>query len=120
MVASFNSTGRVRWTITQSLHLYRGTDASELSVLPTDQHHRSVIFTRDDGQVIAGSEKGQVHFFSLSSDTLSEISGRSISTQAGVVGLILYHDGQRLATSGMNGTVRIYELHLGRATVRSS
>ena len=109
--AAFSSRGQyLLLSIDHSLHLYRGTDASELSVLPTDQHHRSVIFTRDDRQVITGSEKGQVRFFSLSSDTLSEISGRSISTQAGVVGLVLCHDGQSLTTSGMDGTIRIYEL----------
>ena len=108
---TFSSGGQyLLLSIDQSLHLYRGADASELSVLPTDRHHRSVIFTRDDGEVITGSEKGQVHFFSLSSDTLSEISGRSISTQAGIVELVLCHDGQRLATSGMDGTIRIYEL----------
>ncbi len=108
---AFSSGGQyLLLSMDQSLHLYRGTDASELSVLPTDQHHRSVLFTRDDRQVITGSEKGQVHFFSLSSDTLSEIPGRSISTQAGVVALVLCHDEQRLATSGMDGTIRIYEL----------
>ena len=109
--SAFSSAGQyLLLSIDQTLHLYRGTDASELSVLPTDQHHTSLIFTRDDGQVITRSEKGQVHFFSLSSDTLREIPGRSISTQAGILELVLCHDGQRLATSGMDGTIRIYHL----------
>src|SRR5258706_1094811 len=106
--AAFSSGGQyLLLSIDQSLHLYRGTDASELSVLPTEQHHRSVIFTRDDGQVITRSERGRVHFFSLSSDTLSEIPGRSISR---VVGLVLCPDGQRFATSGKDGAIRIYRL----------
>ena len=109
--AAFSTGGQyLLLSIDQSLHLYRGTDASELSVLPTDQEHSSVLFTRGDGQVITASEEGQVHFFRLSRNKLSEISGRRISTQAGVVGLVLCHDGQRLATSGMDGTIRIYEL----------
>ncbi len=109
--AAFSSGGQyLLLSMDQSLHLYCGTDARELSVLPTDRHHMSVIFTRDDGHVITGSEEGLVHFFNLSSDTLSEIPGRSISTQAGVVGLVLCHGGQRLATSGMDGTIRIYDL----------
>ena len=109
--AAFSSGGQyLLLSIDQNLHLHRGTDASELSVLPTDQHHTSLIFTRDDGQVITGSEEGQVHFFSLSSDKLSEISGRGLSTQAGVLGLVLCPDEQRLATSGMDGTIRIYDL----------
>ena len=109
--AAFSSGGLyLLLSIDQNLHLYRGADAFELAVLPTDQQHTSVLFTRDDGEVITGSEKGQVHFFSLSSDTLSEIPGRSISTQAGVVGLVLCHDGQSFATSGMDGAIRIYDL----------
>ena len=107
---AFSSGGQyLLLSIDKNLHLYRSTDASELSVLPTDKYHTSVIFTRDDGQVITGS-KGQVTFLSLSSDTLSEIRGRSISTQAEVVELVLCQDGQRLATSGMDGTIRIYDL----------
>ena len=109
--AAFSSEGQyLLLSIDKNLHLYRGPDASELSVLPTDQHHTSLIFTHDDGQVITRSEEGRVHFFSLSSDTLSEISGRSISTQAGVAGLVLCHNGQRLATSGMDGAICIYDV----------
>ena len=109
--AAFSSRGQyLLLSMDQNLHLYRGTDAIELAMLPTDQHHTSVIFTRDDGQVITGSEEGQVHFFSLSGGTLSEIPGRGIPTQAGAVGLMLCHDGQWLATSGMDGTIRIYDL----------
>ena len=109
--AAFSSGGQyLLLSINLHLHLYRGTDASELSVLPTDQHHTSLLFTRDDRQVITRSKKGRVHFFSLSSDTLSEMPGMGISTQAGVVELVLCRDGQRLATSGMDGSVRIYDL----------
>ena len=109
--AAFSSGGQyILLSIDQNLHLYRGTDAIELAVLPTDQHHTSVLFTRDDGEVITGSEKGWVHFFKLSSDTLNEIPERSISPQAGVAGLVLCHDGQSFATSGMDGAIRIYDL----------
>jgi WD40 repeat protein len=60
--AAFSSEGQyLLLSIDQSLHLYHGTDASELSVLPMEWHHASIVFTSDNAQVITGSKEGQIH-----------------------------------------------------------
>ena len=97
-------------SIGQGLHLHHGTDAGELSVLLTDWSHNNIIFTSDDKQVITGSKEGYIHFFTLSSNQLSEIQERRIFNGTGVWGLVLQHDGKRLASSGEDRTIRIYDL----------
>ena len=97
-------------SIDQGLHLHHGTEAGELSVLSTDLHHTSIIFASNDMQVITGSEQGYIHFFTLSGNQLSEIQERRIFNGNGVLGLVLRHDGKRLASSGEHGTIRIYDL----------
>ena len=108
---AFSSQGQyLLLSIDQSLHLRHGTNAGELSVLSTDWHHKSIIFTTDDTQVITGSEEGHIHFFALSSNQLSEIQGRRISNETEVLGLVVRSDGKRLASSGKDRTIRIYDL----------
>ena len=108
---AFSSQGQyLLLSIDQGLHLHHGTDASELSVLSTDWSHKEIIFTSNDQQVITGSEQGYIHFFTLSSNQLSEIRERRIFNGTGVLGLVLRHDGKRLASSGGDGTIRIYDL----------
>ena len=94
----------------QGLHLHHGTEAGELSVLSTKLHHTSIIFASNDTQVITGSKEGYIHFFTLSGNQLSEIQERRIFNGSGVWGLVLRHDGKRLASSGEDGTIRIYDL----------
>ena len=94
----------------QGLHLHSGTDASELLVVPTNWSHKTIIFTPGDMQVITGSNEGYIHFFTLSSNQLSEIQERRIFNGARVSGLVLRHDGKRLASSGGDGRIRIYDL----------
>ena len=108
---AFSSRGQcLLLSIDQSLHLHDGMNASELSVLSTDWCHTSIVFTSDDMQVITGSEEGHIHFFTLSSNRLSEIRERRISNETGVLGLALRHDGKMLASSGEDGAIRIYDL----------
>ena len=107
---AFSSQGQyLLLSIDQGLHLHHGTDASELSVLSTDWSHKAIIFISNDQQVITGSE-GYIHFFTLSGNQLSEIQERRIFNGAGVLKLVLRHDGKRLASSGDDGTIRIYDL----------
>ena len=100
-------------SIDQSLHLHHGTNASGLSVLLTDWNHTNIVFTSHDTQVITGSKEGHIHFFRLSSNRLSEIPERRVSNKAGVLGLVLRYDGKRLASSGEDGTIHIYDLPSG-------
>ena len=93
----------------RSLHLYGGTDASELSVLSTDWSHSAIIFTSNDTQVITGTKEGYIHFFTLSGNQLSEIQERRIFNESEVCKLVLRHDGERLASNGRDGTIRIYD-----------
>ena len=94
----------------RGLHLHHGTDAGELSVLSTHWSHTKIIFASDDKQVITGSKEGYIHFFMLSGNQLSEIQERRISNETEVSGLVLRHDGKRLASSGVDGMIRIYDL----------
>ena len=94
----------------QGLHLHHGKDAGELSVLSTDWSHTKIMFASNDEQVITGSKEGYIHFFTLSGNQLSEIQERRIFNEAEVCGLVLRHDGKRLASSGADGTIRIYDL----------
>ena len=92
------------------LHLHAGTDGGELSVLSTDWSHTNILFTANDTQVITGSKAGYIHFFTLSGNQLSEIQERRIFNETEVYRLVLRHDGKRLASSGADGTIRIYDL----------
>ena len=46
----------------------------------------------------------------LSSNQLSEMPERRIFNEIGALGLALQHDGERLASSGVDGTIRVYDL----------
>ena len=108
---AFSSQGQyLLLSIDQGLHLHDGMEAGELSVLSTDWNHKMIIFTSNDTQVITGSEEGYIHFFRLSGNWLSEIPERRIFNETEVSGLVLRHDGKRLASSGANGMIRIYDL----------
>ena len=98
-------------SINQGLHLHHGTDGNELSVLPTNWSHKKIIFASNGKQVITGSEEGYIHFFTLSSKWLSEIQERRIFNETEVWDLVLRHDGKRLASSGADGTIRVYDLN---------
>ena len=97
-------------SIDQGLHLHHGMDASELSVLSTDWSHEKIIFASNDKQAITGSAEGYIHFFTLSGNQLSEIQERRIFNETAISGLVLRHDGTRLASGGRDGTIRIYDL----------
>ena len=108
---AFSSQGQyLLLSIDQGLHLHHGTDVGELSVLSTDWNHRKIIFASNDKLVITGSKEGYIHFFTLSSNRLSEIQERRIFNETEVYGLVLRHDGKRLASSGVDGTIRIYDI----------
>ena len=108
---SFASRGQyLLLSIDQRLWLHHGTEAGTLSVLSTDWSHREIIFTSNDEEVITGSKEGYIHFFTLSSNRLSEIQERRIFNETEVMGLVLRHDGKRLASGGRDGTIHIYDL----------
>ena len=96
-------------SIDQSLHLHHGTNLEELSVQQTDCCHTNIIFTSPT-QVITGSKEGYIHIFAISNDQLSEIRDSRIRNETEVLGLALRRDGKRLASSGADGTIRIYDL----------
>ena len=108
---AFSSQGQyLLLSIDKGLHLCHGTDASELSVLSTDCNHQSIVFAGNDKQVITGSQNGYIHFFTLSGNRLSEIQQRRIFNGTDVQVLVLRHDGERLASGGLDGAIRIYDL----------
>ena len=108
---AFSSRGKyLLLAIDHGLCLHDGTEAGELSVLPTNWRHRKIIFTSDDTQVITGSKEGYIHFFKLSGTQLSEIQERRIFNESKVLGLVLRQDSKRLVSSGKDRTIRIYDL----------
>ena len=108
---AFSSQGqRLLLSSHQGLHLHGGTDASELLVLSTDWEHQAIIFASDDTEVITGSQEGYIHFFTFSGKQFSEIQERRIFNETEVYRLVLRHDGKRLASSGADGRIRIYDL----------
>ena len=108
---AFSSQGQyLLLSIGRHLHLHHGTGAGELSVVSIGWCHKTIVFTSNDTQVITGSEEGAIHFFMLSGNSLREILERRIYNNAGIYGLVLLHDGKRLASSGMDGAIRIYDL----------
>ena len=111
---AFSSQGQyILLSIDQSLHLHHGIDASELSVLSTDWSHQTILFTHDDMQIITGSKEGYIHFFTFSGNQLSEIQERRIFNETEVRGLVLRHDGRRLALRERSAAIRIYDLPSG-------
>ena len=111
---AFSSQGQyLLLSIDQGLHLHHGIDTSELSVLTTDWNHQTILFTSDDTQVITGSKEGYIHFFTLSDNQLSEIQERRIFNGIEVRGLVLRHDGKRLALREWSAAIRIYDLPSG-------
>ena len=108
---AFSSRGQyLLLSIDQGLHLHHGTEAGELSVLSTNWSHTRIIFASNDTQVITGSKEGYIHFFTLSGNQLSEIQESRIFSETPVWCLVLRHDDKRLASSGADGTIRIYDL----------
>jgi WD40 repeat protein len=108
---AFSSRGQyLLLSIDRSLHLHHGTDASELSVLSTKWRHENIIFSCDDTQVITGTQEGQIHFFTLSGNGLSEIPEKRISNETAVRHMVLRRDCRRLATVGADKMIRIYDL----------
>ena len=108
---AFSSRGQyLLLSIDQGLHLHHGTDTGALSALSTDWSHKKIIFASNDEQVITGSREGYIHFFALSGNQLCEIQERRIFNEIEVQGLVLQHNGERLASSGEDRTIRIYDL----------